>query len=451
MMASLCLLISVCAAAPLAQELPLGESPQPAITTPIAVESNSQGDAMIEARLEQLFGSLDGLQAVDVSVNGGVVTLRGVVATKAAHRQAVAIARRVLDVAEVRDQIDESRDLWQRLLQTRDRVLTQMLDFVAYLPFLVVALLVVLLARWLAQGLAGSERLMRRFSRNPFMRDLVRQAVRVMVLGAGLLLALEVLDASTLVGSLLGAAGVFGLAVGFALRDTVENYIASLLLSLRQPFARDDLVQIAGWEGRVLRLTARATILMTLDGNHTRIPNATVYKAVIVNYTQNPKRRFHFDVGVDTEQNLAAAQALAASTLEGMQGVLDDPPPVCTVEQLGDSNVLLRVFGWVDQSTAEFLKVRSEAIRLVKAAFDRAGIVMPEPIYNLRLGALPASIGISSPGDREVAQHSKVFTGQAIEPRQVIDIAPRGELDEQLAAEHGSDAEDLLHPRAPRE
>jgi len=451
MAVGLTLLVCLCAPATRAQELPLGDSPEPATTTPIAVESDAQGDAMIEARLEQLFRSLDGLQAVDVSVNGGVVTLSGVVATKAARRQAVALARRVLDVVEVRDHIDESRDLWQRLLQTRDRVLAQMLDFVAYLPFLVVALVVVLFARWLARWLAGRERLMRRFSRNPFMRDLARQAVRVVVLGAGLLLALEVLDASTLVGSLLGAAGVVGLAVGFALRDTVENYIASLLLSLRQPFARDDLVQIAGWEGRVLRLTARATILMTLDGNHTRIPNATVYKAVIVNYTRNPKRRFHFDVGVDTEQNLAAAQDLAASTLAGMQGVLDDPPPFCTVEHLGDSNVLLRVFGWVDQSTAEFLKVRSEAIRLVKAAFDRAGIVMPEPIYNLRFGALPASIATPSPGDREVVAPSKAFTGQEGEPRQVIDIAPRGELDEQLAAERASDAEDLLHPRAPRE
>lgn len=449
--AGLCLLVCVGAPATLAQETPLGEGPSPASTTPIAVESDVQGDAMIEARLEQLFGSLDGLQAIDVSVNAGVVTLSGVVATKAAHRQAVALARRVLDVAEVRDRIEESRDLGQRLLQTRDRVLAQMLDFVAYLPFLVVALVVVLFARWLAQWLAGREQLMRRFSRNPFMRDLARQAVRVVVLGAGLLLALEVLDASTLVGSLLGAAGVVGLAVGFALRDTVENYIASLLLSLRQPFARDDLVQIAGWEGRVLRLTARATILMTLDGNHTRIPNATVYKAVIVNYTHNPKRRFHFDVGVDTEQNLAAAQDLAASTLAGMQGVLDDPPPFCTVEHLGDSNVLLRVFGWVDQSAAEFLKVRSEAIRLVKAAFDRAGIVMPEPIYTLRFGALPASLGMPPPGEREAAEPAKAVTGQALEPRQVIDIAPRGELDGQLAAERGGDTEDLLHPRAPRE
>jgi small conductance mechanosensitive channel len=150
---------------------------------------------------------------------------------------------------------------------------------------------------WCAGHLSASQQLARRFERNPLLRDLVRQLVRMAIIGVGLVLALEIIDASALLGTVLGAAGVVGLAVGFALRDTVENYIASLLLSLRQPFAHDDLVVIDGNEGRVVRLTPRATILLTLDGNHTRIPNAMVYKAVIVNYTRNPKRRFSFDVG----------------------------------------------------------------------------------------------------------------------------------------------------------
>ncbi len=190
-------------------------------------------------------------------------------------------------------------------------------------------------------------------ARNPFLRDLAQQTLRIGITVLGLLLALEVLEASTLVGSLLGAAGVLGLAVGFALRDTVENYIASLLLSLRQPFSAGDLITIDGREGRVVRLTSRATILITLDGNHLRVPNANVYKAVIVNYTRNPKRRFQFDVGVDTEQNLAAAQDLAARTLAQMEGVLGDPPPRCTVEQLGDSNVICACSGgWTSRATS---------------------------------------------------------------------------------------------------
>ena len=205
-------------------------------------------------------------------------------------------------------------------------------------------------------------------------------------------------------------------------------------------------------EGVVVRLTSRATILMTLDGNHLRIPNASVYKAVIVNYSRNPRRRFQFDVGVDTEQNLSVAQDLAARTLAGMDGVLAEPAPMCTVEQLGESNVVLRVFGWVDQSRHEFLKVRSEAIRLVKGAFDRAGIVMPEPIYNVRLGQAQTSApGAEAPAPTSTVRPATTAKRAPSEPEQAIDIAPRGELDEQIDAERRIGEEDLLAESAPKE
>ncbi|MEZ5537828.1 MAG: mechanosensitive ion channel [Thiolinea sp.] len=72
----------------------------------------------------------------------------------------------------------------------------------------------------------------------------------------------------------------------------MENYIASILLSLRNPFQVNDFVSIDGHDGNVLRLTSRATILISPDGNHIRIPNATVFKAVITNFTRHPERRF---------------------------------------------------------------------------------------------------------------------------------------------------------------
>lgn len=199
-------------------------------------------------------------------------------------------------------------------------------------------------------GLAAARRdgLFRRFSANPFLRDLARPLVRTAIFVVGLLLALEVLDATALVGAVLGTAGVVGLAVGFAFRDLVENYIASVLLSLRQPFAPNDYVKIDSHEGMVVRLTSRATVLMTLDGNHPRIPNAVVFKGVILNYSRNPLRRFDF-------------------------------------QDLGDSNVVLGFYAWIDQRVSGLFKVRSEAIRLVKTAFDDAGVDMPEPIHRLRL------------------------------------------------------------------
>jgi small-conductance mechanosensitive channel len=265
--------------------------------------------------------------------------------------------------------------------------------------------------------------------------DLLRRLVKLAVLALGLVVVFDLLGATALVSTVLGAAGIVGLVLGFALRETVENYIAAILLSTRQPFARGDLVDIEGQEGQVLRMTSRATLLMTADGNHVRIPNARVLKGLIINYTRNPERAFHFDVGVSAGSDLAAAQRLAATTLVDMDGVLDDPPAHVDVHALGAFNVTLRVFGWVDQRHYEFLTVRSEAIRLVKEAFDAAGIVMPAPVYDVRMQD-PAP-----PRPRGTAG-----------PRVPIDIGRRDDIQREADLDRRVSAEpDLLRADAPLE
>ncbi len=460
--AALLCLVLLTVGVPLARSQQPPES-APALQTqgaaPIAVTTNARSDTRIAARLQELYDSIEGLGGVTVKVDAGIVRLSGEVPSRAAHDQALALGRRVEQVVDIQDQLTESRDVQSRLTTTVDRLRAQATDLLGLLPLLGVAAVVLAIFWWLGWLIPRSGLFNRVFRANAFLQDLARQLLRLLLIGTGIVLALQLLDASTVLTTLLGAAGVVGLALGFALRDTVENYIASLLLSLRQPFARDDHVVIEGYEGRVLRLTPRATLLMSLDGNHTRIPNAKVYKAIIINYTRNPKRRFQFDVGVDTEQNLAHAQELATRTLQQMEGVLDEPAPYCTVESLGDSNVILRVFGWVDQTSANFPKVRSESIRLVKRAFDDAGIVMPEPIYNLRLqnaSANPAAVGTVGTASVQPAAAPRLESMQAGAPptevAQALDIAVRDDLVAQIAADRSAaDSEDLLSAKAPQE
>ena len=148
-----------------------------------------------------------------------------------------------------------------------------------------------------------------------------------------------------LLGTLLWAAGIVGLAVGFAVRDTVENYIAGILLSIRQPLRPKDFVAIEGFEGLVISLTSRATILMEPAGNHIRIPNATVFKSNITKYSTNPQRRFLFKVGVDADSDLDKAQKIGSETVSGQAFVVDDPAADAWIDDLGDSNVVLVFVG----------------------------------------------------------------------------------------------------------
>jgi small-conductance mechanosensitive channel len=121
--------------------------------------------------------------------------------------------------------------------------------------------------------------------------------------------------ATALIDTILGGAGVVGLAIGFEVRDSLENYISSIMLSLRQPFRANDHIVIGEHEGKVVRLTSRATVLMTLDGNHLRIPDSQLFKAVILNYTSNPERRFDFELGVGADDDPVVAMKIGLEAL----------------------------------------------------------------------------------------------------------------------------------------
>ena len=126
-----------------------------------------------------------------------------------------------------------------------------------------------LLAFWFAGRLFTRwSALFERMAPNAFLQGFVKSAVRLAFLVVGLLVAADILGATALLGSVMGAAGVLGLAVGFAVRDTIENYIASILLSLRQPFSPGDHILVEGQEGHVTLLNSRATVLITPGGEH---------------------------------------------------------------------------------------------------------------------------------------------------------------------------------------
>ena len=332
-------------------------------------------------------------------------------------------------------------------------------DLVRMLPLIAVALLVwagIVLLGYLIAGLGS---LWHRIAPNGFLAELIASAIRFIAVVGGLVIALDMIGATALLGAVLGGAGVIGLALGFAMRETVENYVASLMLSLRQPFRANDHVLIDDLEGRVIRLTSRATVLMTLDGNHLRIPNGQVFKAVITNYTRNPQRRFEFDLGVDADDDARAARKLGRDTLAGLDFVLADPPPEARIIEVGDSNVVIRFLGWIDQSQTDWWKAQTNAIPAVKTALEDAGFGLPEPIYRLRFDPRSASVPFESGTASVEAKPRDVQPSKPVRQITVTeedeDVRPTDEIAQMVDAERrqgGSEQEkDLLDHSRPVE
>src|SRR5690606_37970753 len=131
----------------------------------------------------------------------------------------------------------------------------------------------------------------------------------------GLYLVLKVSGLTRLAVTVLGGTGLMGLVLGFAFRDIAENFLASILISMQNPFASGDLIEVAGHTGFVQSVNTRSTLLITLEGNHVQIPNATIYKETITNFTAIPNARFDFLVGIGYDDSLTLAQSVALQVL----------------------------------------------------------------------------------------------------------------------------------------
>ena len=327
------------------------------------------------------------------------------------------------------DVLPADTDLHTRFNTALGQVEGKLVRLVAAAPLLLVAATIVLLAAWLGRVLSRRGHWLRLRSHNPYMDGLVRGIVQTLVLLAGVLLALDLLGATSLVGAVLGSAGVVGLVLGFAFKDIAENYISGILLSLRRPFSPGDHVVIDTREGKVVALDSRATTLMTLDGSQLRLPNALVFKSVVLNYSVNPKRRFEFSMILDAGQSIRRAQALAMEVIGAVDGVLTDPGPSSLVQEYAPSGITLRFFGWIDQRGSDLGKVRSEAIRQVKVAYGKAGVHAPRTVSHV---ILARETGTHEPA----AMH--VEAGSA-------DTSVNRDIDQQLAAaQRASDDDNLL-------
>ena len=384
MRAWLAAVLILCAVPVFAQEEAAAPPSQPSgeiATTPAAGD-----DAAIRDRIRSIIGELDGFESVDVTVREGIVTYSGDVLDASRIPRLDEIAARVDGVVAIQNDVVEDTDVGRRIDPVLDRFRTRLAQAVNYLPLLVIALVAGGLVTALGVALARWDRLWLRLAPNAFIAEIYRTVLRLAFFVIGAVVALDILNATALLSTLLGAAGIIGLAVGFAVRDTVENFIASVMLSLRQPFQPDDIVDIEGSMGTVIRLTSRATILLDPDGNHLRLPNAVVFKAKIINYTRNHVRRFGFALGIDPNDDLAAAKRIGTETLASLDFVLDDPPPQAWVAESGDSTVTMEFYGWLDQRATAFHAARGEALRVVMAALTRADIGLPEPSYRLNIG-----------------------------------------------------------------
>ena len=433
----------ICLLFPLATQAQTDGQPSGTITIADSVTQ----DAAIANRIRAILAELDGFEEITVSVSSGIVTLRGSTLDLPTAQRLNELAGRVEGVVAIENEVTETTDVVRRLNPAVERFKVRGQQIITFMPLALIALTLFAIIVLLGLAIARRKQPWDRLAPNAFIADIYRQILRLVFVIGGLVVALDIVNATALLSGILGAAGIVGLAIGFAVRDTVENFIASIMLSIRQPFRPNDTVEIEGDTGKVIRLTSRATILLSFDGNHIRIPNSIVFKSRIVNFSRNAERRFKFELGVAPEADLAKAQSLALSTLEQLPFVLKEPQASVWIESVGDSSVGMGMAAWIDQNDTNIVLARSEAIRLVQAAYDAAGVGAAAPAYRVLLeGTAPATGENKQPS----APEAKPADPKPA-PVQDVDAAEDEQLSRIVDQERAEKHADLLRTNANQE
>ena len=384
--------------------------------SPIAIERPP--DQAIRDRLSGILRQIEGLEDVRVDVQDGVVWLQGTTKTAALEQRATAIAMRLEDVVYVNDEIGQPSGLSGtvasvgRTVERIGRGAYELIPrlgsaLVAFLPF---ALLAYLLGRW---------RWPRRvFGAGALRGGILRAALRWGVLWLGLVLALELLGVVGILWAVFGAFGLLGILAGFVFKDWVAAYLPGMSLGLHPPFHAGDLIHLGAHEGRVVRISPRATVLMTTDGEEVRIPNAVSLREPLINHSRQSERRLRFVVSLAPRADLGSAQEVGCGALLALRGVMHEPPPFMRTRALEREAIEVEFFAWVDQHEVNFRAVESTAKRVVFESFAEHGVPMAERTVTVRSAPAPE---VSRAGPASVA--STV----------VAEERDRAFLDEQLA------------------
>ncbi len=386
------LLGSVCSvliSAAMAQE-PVGKAGEPQKLTAPAKEDLSPAPAKVDVkpvardeeirkRLQNVLDATDWFIDPQVRVEEGVVFLNGRVESDELKKWAGDLARNTQDVVAVANGMEvldppvwDFRPAWRGLL-----ILWH--DFIRLLPFIAFALLILALS--VGAGMLATEGtriFLRSRIRTKLLQNVIARGTGMLVFLCGAYLILRVSGLTQLALTVVGGTGLIGLVVGIAFREITENFLASIFLSMQQPFETGDLVEVSGVTGYVQQLNMRTTILMTLDGNLVQIPNSSVYKSNLCNFTTNSNRREDFVVGIGYDDAINEAQEIAREVLADHPAILNDPEPSVLADSLGMSTVNLRIYFWLNGREHSWLKVKSSVIRLVKRAFQKHGITMPD-------------------------------------------------------------------------
>lgn len=268
-------------------------------------------------------------------------------------------------------------DLWNKI---QERFGEQIADFVASMPRYIFAIVVAILTYWLARRIQKFVKdTVERLNQAPEGAVILGRMAYFGVMVVGLLVALSVARVGLDLGTMVGTLGLSSVAIGFAFKDLLENFIAGVYLLVSRPFKIGDVIEIGGMRGTVLEIGTRAALIQKFDREAILMPCARLFKEEVTVVSRNMVRRITLGVGVDYESDLDKVRDVTMEALLSIESVLDDPAPVVTFDGFGESSIDLTMYFFSDLGMNDLRVVKNDVLIAVQKAYAEHGISIPFP------------------------------------------------------------------------
>jgi len=275
------------------------------------------------------------------------------------------------------DSLSPVQTTWQQLMQ-------MVQGTIKLLPNIAIAIVVFIIFWFIAKF---SRRIIKNVTRKKQSRNLGLVLARLsqgFIILVGAFISLAIVVPSFEPGDLVQLLGVSGVAVGFAFRDILQNFLAGILILITEPFTIEDQIVFGDFEGTVENIQTRATTIRTYDGTRIVIPNAELFTNSVKVNTAFEKRRLQYDIGIGYGDNIATAKKIILEVLNNNPETIADPPPEALVVDLADSTINIRARWWVNPPRrAEILDSQDAVLTELCNKLVAAGIDLPFPTQQI--------------------------------------------------------------------
>lgn len=261
-------------------------------------------------------------------------------------------------------------------------------NIIALIPKLSLAIIIVAIILTILRYLRKrSVKLLLTKAEDKLLIGFIDSIFRIINIVIGLLLFLYVIGQAGLASSMLGAATLSSVVIGFAFKDIAENFLAGVIMAFNRPFRIGDTVMTGNVEGTITEMSLRDTHIKTFDGKDVYVPNGQIIKNPLFNYTIDGFLRKSFSIGLDYGTDIEKARKIILDAVVGVQGILkEEKIPKTLIKELGASTIKVDIQYWIDTFEKQHsgTEIQSQAMKRVLNALEAAGVNLPGDIIEIK-------------------------------------------------------------------